>query len=339
MSLAGLEWVPAVKREERSAISTLMEVINGNAKALESLETLIISNTSRWGIPMRSLRSGPEAALKVLSDVPFLSRAGPGREDMHAMFEVLCNNRSGSPGADEIDLSFAAVSKIFSDAARPGVSSQVKCAAWQASVARLMTHGTCRRAHFKVVMGAEVLRNLSYSAQELHDIGFSSKELKAGFFTARELKAAGLAPAALKQLGYTPRELREAEISPEVMRALRYTAKQLRSGGYTAQETATCYSLSELKEGLYTAAELAKAGFLIAALREAKFSALELRRSSVFSMCELICPPLAPELQPRSTIFPWHPRSTIVALSPLPRLPFSRPFLPPASGTDTRCGL
>ena len=70
LSLAGLEWVPPVKAEERSAISTLLEVLNGNAKALEALDEFIISPTSKWPIPLKRLRSGPET-------VRALARAKP----------------------------------------------------------------------------------------------------------------------------------------------------------------------------------------------------------------------------------------------------------------------
>ena len=42
LSLAGFEWLPPVKREERSAISTLLQVMNKEGKALEALETLLI---------------------------------------------------------------------------------------------------------------------------------------------------------------------------------------------------------------------------------------------------------------------------------------------------------
>ena len=287
LSLAGLEWVPKVQREERSAISTLAETINGNPKALESLQKLIVSQTSQWEIPLSSLRSGPETALKALSEAQFLSEGGPGREDLHAIFEILGKNRSAAPGDDDIELSFTAVQKVFADAAKPGVASHVKRATWQASVARLMTQGICRRAHFKVVLSAEVLHNLGYRARELHDLGFSPRELRAGLYTARELKGIGLEPAALKRLGYSAAELRDADVSAEVMRALKYTARQLRSGGYTARELSPSYSLIEMKEGLYRAAEVADAGYQIGALFAAKFTALDLRKALIFSVSQM----------------------------------------------------
>ena len=37
-----------------------------------------------------------------------------------------------------------------------------------------------RRAHFKIVVGAEVLRNVGFGAQELLDLRFSPRELKDG---------------------------------------------------------------------------------------------------------------------------------------------------------------
>ena len=56
LSLAGFEWMPPIKREERSALSTLLTVMNGDEKALESLEFLVISQVTRWEIPIGSLR-------------------------------------------------------------------------------------------------------------------------------------------------------------------------------------------------------------------------------------------------------------------------------------------
>lgn len=60
LSLGGFEWLPPVKREERSALSSLLEVMNADEKALESLETLMVSQTSQWQIPVGALRSGSE---------------------------------------------------------------------------------------------------------------------------------------------------------------------------------------------------------------------------------------------------------------------------------------
>jgi hypothetical protein len=60
LSLAGFEWMPPVKREERSALTTLLEAINQDAKALEGLEKLRIRPTNDWLVPVGALRSGPE---------------------------------------------------------------------------------------------------------------------------------------------------------------------------------------------------------------------------------------------------------------------------------------
>ena len=50
-----------------------------------------------------TLRAGPEKAVKALIEMPFLSQGGPGREEMHAMYELLCKNRNPEPGEAEID--------------------------------------------------------------------------------------------------------------------------------------------------------------------------------------------------------------------------------------------
>lgn len=288
LSLAGFEWLPPVAREERSALSSggLLEVINGDAKALESLEKLIISKETKWEIPVGALRSGPSDAQKALLETPFLSKGGPERAEMQVMFELLCKNRSLEPGEGEIEVSFAAVSKVFIDSQKSGTNVKAKRTAWQASVAQLISKGMTRRAHFKVVIGTEVLRNVGFGVQELLDLGFTPSELKAGFFEARELHEAGFSAAALKDLGYLPKDLHAAEISVSEMKSLAYTARELREGGYTAQQmrNAQAYTLPELKEGRYKAVDLGEAGYLIPDLRAAGFTALDLRKAMIFTV-------------------------------------------------------
>ena len=225
-------------------------------------------------------------ALKALSEIAFLSQGGPEREEMFAMFEILCKNRGGEPGESELEPSNAVVSKIFNDAQQEGKNKKLKRAAWQSAVAQLIAKGMTRRAHFKLVISAEVLRNVGFMAQELLGLGFSPQELKAGFFEAKELKEAGFEPKQLKALGYTPKELWEAEIPAKVMRALGYVARELREGGYTAQQMkdSQAYTLIELKEGKYKAVDLGNAGYLIPDLRAAKFSALDLRKALIFNV-------------------------------------------------------
>ena len=88
-----------VKHEERSAPSTLLAVMNEDPKALESLEKLVISQKTQWEIPVAELRGGPEKAFKALSEVEFLVKGGPEREEMHTMFEMLCKNTASDFGS------------------------------------------------------------------------------------------------------------------------------------------------------------------------------------------------------------------------------------------------
>ena len=293
LSLAGFEWMPPVAREERSALSSLLQVMNEDSAALESLEKFVISQRTRWEIPVLALRSGPEKAFKALMEQPFLSKGGPEREEMHTMFELLCKNRNPEPGESEIEFSFNFVSKVYEAAQRGGVpkksdvaGAKAKRNAWQSAVAQLITKGMTRRSHFRVVVGAEVLRLVGFRAQELLDLNFSPAELKTGYFEAKELKAAGFTPAQLKQLGYTPREMWEAELPADQMKALGYSARDLRDGGYTAQDMkdGNCYSLIELREGRYKAVELGGVGYQPLVLREAGFTALDLRKALVFNV-------------------------------------------------------
>ena len=286
LSVAGFEWMPPVKREERSALSTLLEVMNGDPKALESLEALIISQATGWEIPVADLRGGPEKALKTMNEMPFLTKGGPEREEMHAMFELMCKNRNPEPGETELEFSYTAVTKIFTDAMKTGGNKKAKRDAWQKAVAQLITKGMTRRAHFKIVVGAEVLRKVGFGAQELLDLSFSPEELKEGFFEARELHEAGFAVAALKKLGYTPKDLWEAEIPAKEMKKVGYSATELKNGGYTAQQmkNSQSYSLDELRDARYKPVDLGEAGYLIPDLRAAKFTALDLRKAMIFNV-------------------------------------------------------
>lgn len=284
LSLAGFEWMPPVEREERSALTTLLAVMNGDEKALEDLDKLIICPETKWEIPVKALRSGPDKALKTLNEVPFLSKGGPERKEVHAMFELLCKNRNAEPSDGELKPSIAAVTKIFNDAKKENVKSAAKRVSWQNGVAQLMTKGMTRRAHFKLVVGAEVLRNVGFGAQELLDLSFTAEELKAGLFEAKELRAAGFSAKALMDLEYTPREMWEAEVPVSEMKALGCTAGELRDGGYTAEQMkdARSYTLAELRAGRYKPVELGGAGYLIPDLRAAGFTAFDLRKALVF---------------------------------------------------------
>ena len=281
LSLAGFEWMPPVQREERNAITTILTVMNGDPKALEALEKLIICPKSRWEVPVLSLRSGPSTALKTLQSSPFLTKGGPQRKEIFMMFELLCKNRNAEPGESELEMSYNAVTKIFEDSRNPKQKPPQKRTAWQNSVAQLISKGMTRRAHFKVVVGAEVLHNIGFGAQELLDIAFSPQELKDGGFKAKELKAVGFKASQLKDLGYSAKEMWEAEIPVPEMKSLGYTVKELKDGGYTAQQMrdAKSFTLTELKAGKYKALELGEAGFPIADLRVAKFTAADLRKA------------------------------------------------------------
>ena len=113
LSLAGFEWMPPIKREERSALTTLLSVMSDDSKALESLELLTISPSNPWKIPVGSLRAGPETAAKMLNETPFLTKGGPEREEMFVMFEMLSKNRNPDPSEAEVEASAGPVTKIF----------------------------------------------------------------------------------------------------------------------------------------------------------------------------------------------------------------------------------
>ena len=99
-------------------------------------------------------------ALKTLLEMPFLTKGGPEREEMHTMFELLCKNRNGEPSEGELEPSTTTISKIFSDSQRGG-NKKAKRETWQKGLAQLIVKGMTRRAHFKIAICAEVLRNVS----------------------------------------------------------------------------------------------------------------------------------------------------------------------------------
>ena len=94
------------------------------------------------------------------------------------------------------------------------------------------------------------------------------------------------------------------------MQQLGYTAGELRDGGYSAQnmKDSQAYTLVELREGKYKPAELGNAGYLIPALREAKFSALDLRKALIFNVRHRATPTFstAPMAAPRPRLTPPH---------------------------------
>jgi hypothetical protein len=232
LSLAGLEWMPPIEREERSALSGLLTVMQADRKALEALENLIICPNTLWPLPILKLRSGPQMALKSLTAAPFLSKGGPGRKEVHAMYELLCKNRNPEPSDGEIDASYNAVAKIFNEA-RAEVNSASKRAAkrgnWQTGVAQLISKGMVRRAHFRVLLSAEILRNVGFGVQELLDLAFSAVELKAGGFTAKELKQAGFDLPSLKTAGFNFDDLSQ-------LKSAGFTAEELKEAGFDFSE-------------------------------------------------------------------------------------------------------
>ena len=70
------------------------------------------------------------------------------------MFELLCKNRSPEPDERSLELSSAAVTKVYL-ASQKGGNTKAKRTAWQSGVAQLMVKGMTRRSHFKVVVRLE----------------------------------------------------------------------------------------------------------------------------------------------------------------------------------------
>ena len=194
----------------------------------------------------------------MLGEVPFLSIGGPGREEMHAMFELLCKNRNPEPGESELELSHAAVSKVFLDAQKTNLKKEARRDAWQKSVAQLMTKGMTRRAHFKLVVSAEVLRSEPPSTGPTDPLApFSAfraqcAPLQSIRCTARRHRHRRTARAAqvLRCVGFGARELLGLAFSPEELKAGFFEARELHiDAGFTpAQLKALGYTPKDMWE-------------------------------------------------------------------------------------------
>ena len=69
-------------------------------------------------------------------------------------------------------------------------SNKVKRDAWEDAVTSLMADGNLRRGHLHVLISAEALRDVKFSASELMATGFDLSTLREGGFTASEMRKA-----------------------------------------------------------------------------------------------------------------------------------------------------
>ena len=167
LSEAGLEWLtrPETKEAERRSGLLLIDSLAASPTVLAGLQLLVVSSDSGFEVPVEKLRLGGVAANDALIEAaPFLSTDGgggggggsPWRTELLLMADLLRKNKRASADAAEVDRSAAAVARVLDDAA----AGKLDVHGWEARVRSLMVAGETRRAHFKSVVEAGVLRQV-----------------------------------------------------------------------------------------------------------------------------------------------------------------------------------
>ena len=73
-----------------------------------------ILSTLSEHMPPKLQKASVEKAVKLLTELQFLTEGGPGREEVHAMYELLCKSRNSEAGEQELDLLYGAVTNVVS---------------------------------------------------------------------------------------------------------------------------------------------------------------------------------------------------------------------------------
>lgn len=100
LSLARLEWMPPLQREQRSALP-LLRLMNANPKALEALERLIISSPASRQ-PTEGLFSGFAALYSSLPAIGSTQTEG----DLKKLFDEIDEDGSGTLEVEELQKVF-----------------------------------------------------------------------------------------------------------------------------------------------------------------------------------------------------------------------------------------
>lgn len=270
LSSAGLSWSDA-----NYAFLPLIKQMARGSTVLGSLQTLVISKSSGYEVPVGQLRSGREEAMKALLATRFFGmgsagmsftkkqdprdrQAGARREEILLMGDLLRKSSSsaGKENATEAD----AVTKLLAAARKGAVERSV----WEQQIARMIVSGSLRRGHLLSLLVADCLHDVGFKADHLLAVGFNLARLRSGGYTARELKEVGLSAKALRDVKYSARELREAAYSAKEVKSAAFPINELYNGGWTSKALrAVGYAAEELKGGGYTASNLRDAGFVV----------------------------------------------------------------------------
>lgn len=250
----------------------LLEHMSQSPAVLSGLKELVISDKSRFHMPVGRLRRGGESALDALREAPFFVPGGPWREEVLFIGELMRRN---------INIS---VVELAEEAARERVINMLSAASkgklkremWEKQLYAMIIDGVTRRGHLQTLITAQALRHVGYTAGELLATGFVLAELRAGGFSADGLRAAGLKAFELKEGEFNARELREGGYTTKECRSAGFSPMDMRDGGFTALQ---------LKEVGLSALELQENGFSAAQLREGTFPASVLR--PLFSVDQL----------------------------------------------------
>ena len=298
LAKAGLDWTFGPDADEKRSAQPLIDALAASPTALAGVQRLIViedvsggaGGSAPFEVPVELLRRGGEAARAALREGgAFLDvrASGPRREEILLMSDLLRKNRRvTSAAADDIAGSEKVVGSILAAAARGELNRE----AWEEKISTLLVGGETRRAHFKSLLDADVLRHVGFTARQLLDATYSPAELYHGKFRAAELrKAVPMDAPALKTLGYVPKELRDAGFDAYTLRTeCSYAASELRGGGFGALSLREAgFELVELKSAGFSLAELKEAAYGVSELRGGGFGADEMRKAKLFTSSEM----------------------------------------------------
>ena len=253
MSKSGLTW-----SGPSASAAPLVETVHKSAAALSELDTLCISQGSRFQIPIQKIRLGMPYALEALRAVPFFAPGGPWREEILLMGDLLRTNLNAAEVVGFEEAAGEQVAKLMADARK----GKVKQEQYHATITRLMADGNLRRGHLVALVHAEVLRDIAFKPRELLSAGFRITELRRGGYTAAEMRSSGLRAHELRSGGYAAAQLRAGQFPVGQLKQAGYSALELKEGGYQAHQLkAVGFTAEELKENGFSAEELRLGSF------------------------------------------------------------------------------
>jgi hypothetical protein len=156
MSRSGLMWTGAGAKA-----APLVRKMNESTAPLAGLQTLTISSTRGFHIPVGKLRKGADEALAALRAAPFFSPSGPRREEILFIGDLLrkaLDAETATSSAEEI--SRERTVSILSAAKNGKLRREV----WEVQLYQLIVDGSLRRAGLQSLINAQALRDVRWGS-------------------------------------------------------------------------------------------------------------------------------------------------------------------------------